>query len=343
MGYEFIGKEIHRATIAVCYAQTPTLPILYLDGEEGEATASFLRSGVPRTRLEPINLDPQVIARIDATHKVKGTVGNIDDIVFARARDSYSVVWLDYMCRFEEWHLTIFRQSLRIAPFVCVTFSTRAIDKAPLFDGLLSRVKGMSHVVERPYPYKGKSDYENMVKFSLARKQRDTGSPDADDWVSDSSSTTDSSSCATDERDVGRGGVDVGAKVLVDWRGTWLTAKVKDATAEQFLVCYDYDGVEKWTSKSKVLPNVNTLDPTTFVGKEVGIPVRLWENGVSGYEDIKRKRKKLFFKVGPPYRRGQNKDRLNVYGVRKDGKICKQAEYFTITAEQAKCWMMEGK
>ena len=70
--YDFLAKEIHRSTILVCHKQTPDLPILYLDGENGEATESFLKHGIPKKMLIPVNFNATVIRGIKVAHGVSG-------------------------------------------------------------------------------------------------------------------------------------------------------------------------------------------------------------------------------------------------------------------------------
>jgi hypothetical protein len=338
MSYDFVGKEIHRATIVVCYRANPTTPILYLDGDEGEATESFLRWGVPKKHLEPINFDPAVIAHIRSKYNVIGTSGDINHIISEKADDSHSVIWLDYMCRYDEQHIEVFKQSLRVAPYVCVTFSTRAIDKGKLFHELFPRIKQMSHMLERPYPYKGRSNYENMVKFTLSRKpEKDSSEKDSSDEDPDSDEVSSCDTSILTDQDDDEDHIDVDSKVLVDYRGTWLTAVVTDKSDDFFFVLFDYDGKVKEMPKCKVILNTETIDTSSMIGKEIGIPICLWNGNISGYEGIKRNRKKLCFKIGSRY---YNKDRLNIYGINKDGKIHKQVEKWWISPEQAKCWIV---
>ena len=266
MTYNYLSKNIHRATVVELWEANPSLPILYLD--EGEATAYFLKRNIPKKSLLPVNNDAAIVASIWSTYKVKGIVGNIDDVVAKRSPTSCAVVWLDYTCRFhKKQHCKVVRRALDAAPSVSLTFSIRALDKKALFSDMLRSFRGVADVLEYPFPYKGKSNYTNMVKLTLVRK------------------------------------------------------------AEATTVC----------EEAEATGHVAT-DVDSWVGKTIAIPTKLWGGAPIGYDDIKTRRNKFYFRVGTRFYR--RKSTFKVYGIHKNGKVCKTAECFTVTAEQATDWVV---
>ena len=347
MSYEFLGKDIHRATVVACHQRNPETPILYLDHDDGGATQSFLSWGIPAKKLEPIHFSKNVISHIKSKCGVTGTCGDINQIILDKACNSYSIVWLDYTCGFRaSKHIEILKHALQVAPFVCATFNTRKCSKSTLMQDLALRLKKISHVLERPYPYKGRSGYENMIKFTLARRPNKhfirpdaDGDDDGDDEDhrvdADDADDADDHDVHDDHDNISLG---VGSKVFAAFRGSWLTGVIMDMAEDLFAVLCDYDGKMIRVSRRKLMVNAQAIDSSSLVGDEIGIPVCLWTKGMTGYDQTKRRCHKFHFKVG---RRHYKQDRLKVHAICKDGTIHKRAEMFTISPEQAKCWSVK--
>lgn len=330
MGYDFVAKEMHRAGLVALYYQNPTAPILYLDGEDGEATRCFLKTWrIPEHHLVPVNLKASVVEDIERNHPwVVGRAGNINTILSDASADSFSVVWLDYMCRFDEHvHVRACVDALRAASFVSVTFSTRALDKGLLSDALRSKMKTIGKLVENVTPYKGKSDIENMLKFTIGRRTVST------DVFSDVSTDVFSDVFS----DVSTHHVAKGDKVFVTYRGVDLTAVVLEGADERSLVRFDCDSQERWVDRAKMVRNESEIDMTPLLGAEIGIPIKVFRQGLKGYEATKQSKKSVFFTIGKRYRKTA---RYTVHAVsRKGGGCYRKAERWTITPEQAACWV----
>jgi hypothetical protein len=340
MGYDFLTKEIHRAGLVAIYKQTPSCPILYLDGEEGEGTHSFINTwNIPPHHLIPVNFNSEVVRNIEVMYKgVVGKVGDINTILSQATDDSFSVVWLDYMCRFhEDVHPDVFREALRVSSHVSVTFSTRGIDREVIANEIMRVMKRHGKMLESITPYKGKSDVENMIKFTITRK----GPTD----VSGRGSDDDCTSCVTDvteelvDEPITQA-VHIGDRVFVNYRGVVLTANVLDDTTELVLVKFDCDGVERWVRHDTTTPNREDFDLKCLFGVEVGAPLKIFTNGLKGYETTKKTRKCILFRIGKEHRRTR---RLTVHAITNDGTIHKKAERWTITPEQAMCWKKKKK
>jgi hypothetical protein len=325
MGYDFVAKAMHRAGLVALHRQRPHLPILYLDGEDGEATTSFIKQwGIPGRLLIPVNHDPSVIALIRTQHpRVKGCVGDINIILREMEDDTLSAVWLDYTCRFTEHvHVDVFRDALRVAPFVSITFSTRAIDKGVLANDIVSKIRNIGRMVENITPYRGRSDIQNMIKFTIARK----------DCTSDEGENEDGEE-TIDPNEM----LAPNDKVFVMYRGVDLTAIVLDTNDHEnrVLVRFDYDAEQKWVDADKVTKNAGEIDMTPFMGKEIAPPLKIFKNGTKGYEMTKRNKRNMFFTIG---KRHRGTARYTIHAVRKDGKIERMPEHWTVSPEEAVCW-----
>jgi hypothetical protein len=342
MKYNFLAKDLHRLAVLGCFKWNCTAPILYLDGEEGEATEFFREMKVPKKYLKPVNMKWGVIDHIKSTYGVQGICGDINTIIYNMANDSCSVIWLDYMCTYNDNYLKIIKQSLCVAKYVLGTFSTIMVaNKQKVIDHIGYQLgKFSQHEDSGPSAYKGAGGKENMLKFGPITR-RPVKSVDSEQTMESDSLETESTISSqghtfedhTSEHHID---IDVGSKVLVDYRGTWLTAVVTETSDDSFFVLFDYDGKEKEMPKCKVILNTETIDTSSMIGKEIAMPVCLWKD-ISGYKEIKRNRKKLCFKIGSRY---YKKDHLKIYGIYKDGKIHKQAEKWLISPEQAKCWIV---
>jgi hypothetical protein len=329
MGYDFLAKEMYRAGVVAIHLRKPNLPILYLDGEDGEATYSFLNVWkILPEHLVPVNYDELVIQNIQNKHPgVLGKIGDINDILTHLSDDTFSVVWLDYTCRYNsDVHTRVFSDALRISSHVSVTFSIRGVSRELMFDDIMRVVKRNGKVLESITPYKGKSYVENMIKFTVERK---------DDM--DNSTDCGLSSCSSiDETHLfNEIGINVGDRVFVYYRRVYLTAIVLDCNLEKILVKFDYDAMERWVGRDTVSLNKEDIDLNDLKDSEIGAPMKIFTNGMQGYDMTKRTKKCLLFRIGKRYRCTR---RLTVHAVMKNGVPHKKAERWTITPEQALCW-----
>ena len=351
-GYGFASKVMQRCGVAGLYfaarsdaiasalpeQESGSLPLLYLEGEDGGATKLFVNLGISVHMLHPVNLDSAVTARVEVTHPgVKGHVGDIEDMISVASDNAYYVIWLDYMCRFDtRKHRRVFQHALRVAPFVSVTFSVRATDKSVVTSEITSIVKTIGgKMVENVTPYKGRSDIETMIKFTVTRKNTGNGG----DMVGAEPAHPQlyrANFPSTPPLDGDDHQFDVGSKVFVYYRGITLTANVLRVSTEQIvLVKFDYDAQERWVPCTKVQLNRETMHCSFFEGQLVGVPITLFRN-LDGYETTKRTMKRLLFSVGKPDKNKQ----LKVYAVMKDHTIYSTSEKWTISVEQAACWHM---
>ena len=336
MGYDFITKEMHRAGIVALYRQAPSRPIVYLDGEEGEATDSFLNTWkVPAHHLEPVNFKSSVVERIAETFGVSGTAGDINTILVQRSDDAFAVVWLDYMCRFDEQvHTRVFSEALRVSPHVSVTFSVRGVSKETTTNEITGAVRKCGKILENVTPYKGKSDVENMIKLTLGRKQK-SESDDRSSHVSDDCPVHCTSKRVEGDHEAP---VDIEGSVLVEYRGDTLTAVVQDHTSDRVLVRFDYDAVSRWVHRRATSPNTERIRIHSLFGAHLGVPLKIFTDGLKGYQTTKKTTKHMFFRVGKQYHRSQ---RLTVHAILKDGTTHRTAERWTVTPEQALCWQRQ--
>lgn len=327
MGYDFVAKEMHRAALVALHRQHPHLPIIYLDGECGEATTAFINDwGIPGRLLLPVNFDPSVIAMIREKHpNVKGCVGDINVILREAEDDTFSAVWLDYMCRFnKDVHVDVFKDALRVAPFVSITFSTRAIDKGMLTHEIMTKIRRVGKTLESITPYKGKSDVENMVKFTLARGKEEDSEEEGGDEGDEGDESDEELPAPND-------------KVFVMYRGVDLTAVVLDTNDDddRVLVRFDYDADQRWVDTDKVLKNTEEIDMTPLIGKEIAPPLKIFKHGTKGYDTVKRNKKHMFFTIG---KRHRGTARYTIHAVKKDGTVEKTSERWTVSPEEAVCW-----
>ena len=334
MGFDSEAKGMHRAGIVSLHIRNAHLPILYLDGEDGAATFEFRTVWkIPARLLVPVNFDETVITSIQADNPgVKGKVGNIDTILEQEGDDSYSAVWLDYMCRFDaRIHASVFRDALRVSQYALVTFSTRAVDKTLTAEALTRTMKKIGKIVESITPYKGKSDVENMIKFTITRKTPN------DRWLNDDDGDDDDAiTVGTLEEEKDTFAVRPRDKVIVTYRKHRLTAVVMDTSGDDVLVRFDCDAEQRWVPSSKVEMNSECVDTSLFIGKEIAAPLKIFRGKLQGHECTKKTAKKIFFTIG---KRHRNSPRFTVHAVMKNGTIHKKAECWTISPEEAACWV----
>ena len=128
-----------------------------------------------------------------------------------------------------------------------------------------------------------------------------------------------------------------GDNVFVLYRGHYLTAVIEEVVdASSILVHFDCDCVSRYVHPSHVTPNTEDIDMTPYLVKEIATPVKIFNGNLHGYDSTKKTKKNLFFKIGK--RHGRTK-RYTVHAVMKNGQVHKQAELWTISPEQALCWI----
>lgn len=342
--YGYVTKATHRGGIAAQYylSNAPRSPMLYLDGCESEATRTFAETWhIPPQHLFPVNRNDKVVQHIRSVWpEVRAVQADIDTFISEQDDDSFSVVWLDYMCKFSrEHHVPIMKHALRVGRFVTMTFSLRGVNYEFAAKSVLDAAKRVGSVLERPSFYKGKSDVENMMRVMITRHPQRKGESGKD------SSTF---FCGSSEEEGNHGDeVDdtppycLGDKVFVPYGDTFLTALVEKCDADNgILVRFDYDAKCKWVCPSVLQYNDSVVDDANVVGNEIGVPIRVFNGDFHGYDDVKQNNKLVFFKVGKRYRRG---NRFAIHGVRKHGGIIRVPEKWTVTAEQALCWTVQSK
>ena len=92
----------------------------------------------------------------------------------------------------------------------------------------------------------------------------------------------------------------------------------------KFAVTRRPDGAKRELYRDGTLLNTKIVDVDSFIGKEIAIPVCLWHD-LAGYEQIKKKQKRLHFRIVSRYYR---RPCFQIKGICKDGRLHKQAERF---------------
>jgi len=323
MAYEFLNKDVQRSVVHSMYKRCATRkPIVFLDDESAGACAFFLREGVPREHVHPVNF---FRVHADAITRKSGAACACDDIdshLTTLSDDSCSVVWLDYMRRTAD--VEVLRDALRVAPNVCVTLSLRGVERDEHEKRIRKLVKKVGTLMSLT-TYKGKGGVENMLSLIVSRAP-DLPQPVVDVNVEE---TTAVHTFSVDDR------------VVVKWRrDTFLTATVVEVCETHVRVVFDCDGVEKWMPVQKVEPNHHVHTTATInalVGRTLHIPTKLWSTK-KGYEDVKVVGKKLAFKV---IKRYYNGDRFTIAGISKhNNRPLRTTEKWTLSYDQASCFVV---
>jgi hypothetical protein len=320
MEYDHAAKALERGGVMGLQTQSPNRPILYLDGANGEATDAFMTLfHANPAHLVPVNSDASVIAAIQTKHpQVQGRTGDINAIVTQSASDAFAAVWLDYTCRYNDCvHDDVFREALRVAPFASLTFSTRGVNKQKVVSALSKKIKKVGKIVVNVHSCKGKSKIENMIKLTIGRKD------------------TEETQCSPTPIDVPAPFEQYheGDKVLV---GYGLTAVVcNDEGGSAVWVRFDCDAEQRCVEKATVSLLPVITDRTPLAGADLMIPIKVFRDGLRGYETTKRTKRCLHFTVG---KRHRNSPRFTVHAVTFDDTMYKKAEQWTVTAEQIRCW-----
>lgn len=165
--YDSHIKRVHRAVVMEL-SRDSSYPILYLDDAGAGATRFFRDHGVPSKRLVPVNYDATACTSIKKITHVSATWDDINALMMRHRTTGkrYGVVWLDYECR--SMDCVYLDAALTIAPFVCITLSTRGVEVATIIRNLQRTIKQCKGVVlEQPCVYKGKSGITNMSRFVI--------------------------------------------------------------------------------------------------------------------------------------------------------------------------------
>lgn len=323
MEYTSTIKNVHRAGIVALSHQSPQRPIAYLDGGMHEATSAFINTwNVPQRLLVPINRSKDIVDAIRSKWpRVRAVAEDIDRFLFEQTNDSLSVVWLDYMCRFDaDYHTAVMREALRVAPFATLTFSLRAVNRDTTVDDVLRGAKKAGIVLERPSFYKGKSDIENMMRLTITRGHAE----DEEDTDTCSELDVDFEFCEGD-------------KVVAPFGDTLLTAVVlRNDSDAKTLVRFDCDAQSKWIATEKLKRNDTRINIDSLLGKELAVPIKIFGGNFCGYGMVKQSRKRVHFKIGKRHRGGE---RLTIHALTKKGESFKRAEQWTVSPEEASCWL----
>lgn len=328
--YEFVNKNTHRATILELYRER-SKPIVFLDDESAGASLYFLKNGVPKRDLKPVNFDKKCATSIIDASGLSCICDDVDNCLTELSTDSCSVVWLDYMKRTVT--VDALRESLRVASYVSVTISLRGIDRVAHLVELRRIVKMAGGAMLQYNVYKGRSGVENMMTFLVSRRASDAN--DASEHAA-----------TPDPKHAEDAQFNAGDRVVVEWtRNVSLTAVVVDASDDARVhVAFDCDGVLKWVPRHRVVRNETVLDDATLnsiVGRSIALPRSLWPKKVSGYDDVMPMgEKKLMFRVMKRFRNGE---RYTIAGISKrTGRPLSKHEAWTLTYDQACCFLPRG-
>ena len=113
---------------------------MFLDDEHAGACNAFLRAGIPKKNLKPVNSSPECCNDIKRLSGVSCTCSDIDEYIAGLDDNSCSVVWLDYTKT--DVTLEALRDALRVAPYVSVNLSLRKVAR----EGRQTMIK---HLVKR--------------------------------------------------------------------------------------------------------------------------------------------------------------------------------------------------
>lgn len=324
--YEFINKDLQRAAALTLskYDGNHRTPILFLESAGAGACNFFLKAGVSREDLRPVNCDRVDADAISKASGVECVCADIDDYLTTLHDNACGVVWLDYMRR--TISVDVMREALRVAPYVMVTLSLRGIKRQETLANLRKIMKKVGVMLQNTV-YKGKSNIENMITFTVCRGTHLANSkPTAKTIV-----LPEKQAHRYRPRD----------KVVVCWRrDTSLTAIVLDTHETQLRVRFDCDGREHWVCCQTVTPNTTIYDQKTLnkmIGKTLFVPRSLWPKTLMGYDEVKQTGKHLKFHVVKRYHKGT---RFALSGVSKKTNLPLPAcESWTLTYEQASCFL----
>lgn len=312
--YDFLVKNTHRAGVLEMHLMcTEKKPIVYLDDEMGGATEFFLRRGVKKKNLIPVNYAKQAASVITCLHNVRAIHNDITAHMKTMEEDSCSVVWLDFMCRTVD--PVAIRHALRIAPYVYITISSRGTDKHAQCNAIGVTVNKYGKFLERPCAYKGKSGIENMLKFVVSRKVAPVPCKHIEETV---------------------GVLPIHSHVQVWWPGNraWFSACVVASNDRMVQVRYELDGIEMWHNTEDTcireyqIPNDE--DISGCVGTTVLLPMEVWNKYPTGYDSVKVVGKAFAFKVASTY----HKKRFSVNAIDKRNRPMTRLEGWTLSYEQ---------
>lgn len=300
--YEFINKNIHRASILELYKIT-LRPIAYLDDKHAGATHFFLKRTVPCAHLVPVNNCLESIKNIKSETGVHGIHDNIDNFVMTQKRDKFSVIWLDYTCT--TYDIDVIKHALQTAPFVCITLSTRGKERDSFMNDIV-KMKTFSHILEQPYPYRGKSGVTNMVRCTLMRKNYDSKS--------------------TYTR------FKIGAKVCANK----MTGVIEADHGNTVTIRFD-NGMTDTRPRKLVKLNNKIIPWESIKNKYIRMPISLWETPCAYYKTNRRINHGFIFKITK-----KHYNNVAVQSVLKNGTIHPQPEHWILTREQAQYHVLKN-
>ena len=335
--YDFISKNIHRASVLELYilsnaSRVKRRPIAYLEDENGGATRFFLERMVPIENLIPINDCFECVSAMKKRTGVTGVHDDINRFVTMQKADSFSVVWLDYMCT--SYDIDVIKQSLVIAPFVCITLSMRGKDRESLINDMV-RMKEFSDILEHPHPYKGKSGYTNMVRCTLMRKNlkdTTTNTTTTTKKLNISKKSKHSENSKTNSKNSKKS--KIGA--IVKLKKMQMTGVILSDNGNTVSIEFD-NSVRKSVKKELVELNEKVIEWTSLKDRYVRVPIGLWNDGTCPYRKSNRSIKNgILFKITKKHYKN-----VAINSVLKNGKLSEKAENWTLTREQAQHFMFD--
>lgn len=156
-------KITHRATVArLANMDRAKGAIIYLDDASGGGTKFFLKEGIDKSRLVPINYDVGACRQILEKSGVFAVHSDVDDFVLRTSR-RVSITWLDLQST------TVKAETLKAAvdtsPFVMLTLSTRAVSPDATMRDVERQVSKFGGQPLETARYRGKGGVMNVLKF----------------------------------------------------------------------------------------------------------------------------------------------------------------------------------
>ena len=242
--YDTPAKKMHRASVLALHRETSGRPLLYVEDEHAGATRFFLHEGV--YDLIPVNWEPRDALAIRETTGVAAVCSEVGAHLARLPDDSCSVVWLDLMKVGVVTETVV--HALRVAPYVCVTLSTRGVERQTQCETLLAQMRSVGRMVEHPCVYEGAGGSVNMLKFVLKRG-REASSEVIDLTMDETEHTTEN---VEDTQKRVEEDWAVGDRMKVWWprHATWYHGKVANLAHQTVLCDYDDGPVRnEWCSR----------------------------------------------------------------------------------------------
>lgn len=97
MAYEFTNKFIQREAIVIMYGRCVVKgDVVFLDDKHAGACNAYLKTGIPKEHLKPVNSSSEYCDDIKHLSGVLCSCSDIDDYIAGLDDNSCSVIWLDY-------------------------------------------------------------------------------------------------------------------------------------------------------------------------------------------------------------------------------------------------------